>query len=468
MAGFENDVMVAKNVNFDEAAAKPHLGIINAAGKLPIGTGNTYPTPEILAGVLTSPDSSVTIGYSSPNITLVVAGGTTTGQTITGDSGGPLSPTAGNWNIFGQQALTTPVMDTIGSGSTLNIENRTWETQYIVDQSTTQGLRGTFSTIQAAIDQANADGFGATGAEVIIRPGTYNENILVAAGQSLTFRGTTGNAFPFSVTINGNLDFSSSILENINLEGTINCSGSLNLFNCRVFTATITLPGFPGFNAFNCLLTGCTLTAVGRGGYVLNNCNCGFSTFSSNGTSSIIESQNFTLNVTTSGGNSGNGTVKFCDHVTLSCDVGTTLNVVDTLLAGSITANGTVNYSNVCKSTLFFFASSFITGAANLLQSSQGNVIHSRRVAVDTSIAAGDYYIGVTDTSSPRTMTLPIASTLLDQSFIIKDESLAAATNNITINVSGGALIDGSATKLINTNGGSLTFIFDGTNYFIF
>lgn len=70
MASFENSVVVAKNVNFDLAGAKPHLGVLNAGGKLPIGTGNTYPTPEILAGNLVSPDGSITVGYSSPNITL--------------------------------------------------------------------------------------------------------------------------------------------------------------------------------------------------------------------------------------------------------------------------------------------------------------------------------------------------------------------------------------------------------------
>lgn len=86
MAGFENDVLLATNMNFDPAAAKPHLGIINAAGKIPIGTGNTSPTPEILAGKLVSPDGSLTIGYSTPNITLQVTGGHAI-DTINGDVG---------------------------------------------------------------------------------------------------------------------------------------------------------------------------------------------------------------------------------------------------------------------------------------------------------------------------------------------------------------------------------------------
>lgn len=75
MAGFENDVMISKNMNFDETSPKPHLGVINGIGKLPIGTGNTFPTPEILGGNLISPDNSIAIGYASPNITLAVNGG---------------------------------------------------------------------------------------------------------------------------------------------------------------------------------------------------------------------------------------------------------------------------------------------------------------------------------------------------------------------------------------------------------
>lgn len=48
--------------------------------------------------------------------------GSGVGQTITGDTGGPLSPTAGNWNILGSSpaAGTNPVQTT-GAGSTLTV-----------------------------------------------------------------------------------------------------------------------------------------------------------------------------------------------------------------------------------------------------------------------------------------------------------------------------------------------------------
>lgn len=114
MASWENDVTVCKNLNFDPAAPKPHLGIINAAGKLPIGTGNSYPTPEILAGSLTSPDSSITFGYVSPNITAIVnvAGGIL--HTLTGNSG-VAAASAGNINVV----TANSTVKFTGSGSTI-------------------------------------------------------------------------------------------------------------------------------------------------------------------------------------------------------------------------------------------------------------------------------------------------------------------------------------------------------------
>jgi hypothetical protein len=79
-------------------------------------------------------------------------------------------------------------------------------------------------------------------------------------------------------------------------------------------------------------------------------------------------------------------------------------------------------------------------------------------------------YIGVTDTSSARTITLPNTAGSLAPTegsyFIVKDESGAAATNNITVATNGGN-IDGAASYVINTNYGSITFVFDGTNYWV-
>lgn len=229
MAGFDNETMYANNWDF--RGVQPVIPQVTVAGQLPIGTGGS---PAILVGTLTSPLGTVTIGYSSPNITIDIAGGSTAidsiqvdaatppgtnpvvptvaglvtmtggqvangiggtnviriqslaantvtvdvqrsatsaasnvavngvahfasasftvdangfvqpsgtgiGQTITGDSGGALSPTAGNWNILGRSGSKTA-----GSGSTLTVRSPPYADQ---GGSTTVTLNsGNFAT----------------------------------------------------------------------------------------------------------------------------------------------------------------------------------------------------------------------------------------------------------------------------------------------------------------------------------
>jgi len=121
MAGFENDIGFAKNFDFTQSdnQAPVEANGLATNGQLWIGTtavnaGGTH----VNVGSLSSPDSSITFSYSSPNITAVIAGGTTVGKTITGNTGGAISPTGGNWNIV--TANSTPLF--VGSGSTLTLD----------------------------------------------------------------------------------------------------------------------------------------------------------------------------------------------------------------------------------------------------------------------------------------------------------------------------------------------------------
>jgi hypothetical protein len=94
--------------------------------KLAVGTdgqvliGATGADPAF--GIITSPDSSITFGLGANTLAMSVTGGTTVGKTITGNSGGPLNPIAGNWNIFGGTVVSgvSPV-STSGGGNTLTV-----------------------------------------------------------------------------------------------------------------------------------------------------------------------------------------------------------------------------------------------------------------------------------------------------------------------------------------------------------
>lgn len=198
MSGFENDVMVAKNVNFNNAGAKPHLGIINAAGLLPIGTGNTSPTPEILAGSLTSPLGTLTIGYSSPNITIDVSGGSSAVEHLTCDTGGQLNPTANNFNIFStvNPSGSTPIQ-VAGSGSTLSINVQRSQALAAADQNKV-GLSN-FDSSSFAVAATGFVTLSTTGAGKTITgdsggalsPTANNWNILGLSGSKTSGSGST-------------------------------------------------------------------------------------------------------------------------------------------------------------------------------------------------------------------------------------------------------------------------------------
>jgi len=97
----------------------------------------------------------------------------------------------------------------------------------------------------------------------------------------------------------------------------------------------------------------------------------------------------------------------------------------------------------------------------------QNRIIFKRTAtAINHVVASDDYYIGVTDTSAVRTITLPVASSGdggNGRTVIVKDESGGAGTNAILIVRSGSDTVDGGTQVSIGNNFGSRTFITNGT-----
>lgn len=73
---------------------------------------------HVRLGSLTSPNNTILIGYSAPNITLDLAGGGVAVEHLTADSGGQLNPIANNFNIFGLSGSKTS-----GVGATITIKS---------------------------------------------------------------------------------------------------------------------------------------------------------------------------------------------------------------------------------------------------------------------------------------------------------------------------------------------------------
>lgn len=120
MPGFDTgSVLYALNVDFTGNSLVAGTAQVTSNGQLLIGSSVA---PNIRVGTLGSSDSSITWTVGNGTITGQVAGGTTVGKTITGNIGGAISPTAGNWNILASAAppATTPIQ-TSGSGSTISV-----------------------------------------------------------------------------------------------------------------------------------------------------------------------------------------------------------------------------------------------------------------------------------------------------------------------------------------------------------
>lgn len=97
-----------------------------------------------------------------------------------------------------------------------------------------------------------------------------------------------------------------------------------------------------------------------------------------------------------------------------------------------------------------------------------GQIVKRTATAISYTVLSTDYLIAVTSTAAARTVTLPTASSNnTGQIYFVKDESGAAATNNITVNVTGGGNIDGASSIAINANYALLMFYSSGSQWFI-
>jgi len=189
MAGFGDDsagqdVVFADNVDFSGAVVPQGQVLLN--GQLLIGS---TALPHIRVGMLMTPNNTLSIGYSSPNITLDVQPGAVT-QHLTGNTGGLLNPDINNnFNILGAAvaAGTTPVT-TVGLSHTITVDVQT--SQAIASTDATKIGLAAFNSTQFTVDAFGfvqlAGGTTAAIEKVNLQTGTTS---IVPTSGAITFNG---------------------------------------------------------------------------------------------------------------------------------------------------------------------------------------------------------------------------------------------------------------------------------------
>lgn len=176
MAGFDNDVVFGSNVDFSGNANVSAQ--VTLDGQLLIGS---TASPNIRVGTLTA-GPGVTITNGAGAITIGVTSGGVVLETLTGNTGGTVSPTANNINTVGSGSITIA-----GSGSTL-----TTQLTGLTNHAVLVGA-GTSTITKLALATNGQVLLGSTGADPVFGTltGTGGITFTVGAG-SLVINGTGG------------------------------------------------------------------------------------------------------------------------------------------------------------------------------------------------------------------------------------------------------------------------------------
>lgn len=195
--GVTGTTMYADNVDFTGTG---RTNTITTNGELLIGsTAANAGGNHINVGHIVSPLGTLSIGYSSPNITIDIDGGADAVEHLTANSGGQLNPDAShNFNILGSSAAagTSPVT-TVGAGSTITVNVQTSQAIGAAD-ATKIGLSN-FSSTDFAVAATGFVTLSTTGAGKTITgdsggalsPTSNNWNILGLSGSKTSGSGST-------------------------------------------------------------------------------------------------------------------------------------------------------------------------------------------------------------------------------------------------------------------------------------
>lgn len=461
------------------------LGDTVPAGTIPVyttGSGNTITTNVQLSQAIAASDATRVglAAFDSASFAVDANGFVTfTGSSFDGltpDTGGQVLAVAGNINVFGQKAYSAQMMQTHNETGNFYIENRGWVTPYIVDTNITVGQQATYTTIQAAVNAAVADGLAAANNFAVIdlrmRPfNTYVENVSFPAGRRFLLRGPTQGMIrgPQPVYLQG--------LQTVGAGATV-CFQNVGVFNnasdCFVNNGNIHLinsfvqgaSGTGFITTYNSTLQNLNITG---GFFEAYGCD-----LQSGGGTSIISNTQFILQdcdfgptataITLNG--TSNGSVINCSAVNINGNTTGAVRFDNCSLFSTIDLpNAAVAYNSLQADPQSLLSQFFTTFPATHKQSTMGNVARIRTVSGSTSMGLNDQMVYADTSGSSCSLTLTTTNIMSGQQFIVGDVNGNALANNIVITPSSG-LINGASSLTIDEDYGWAILTYDGTNFF--
>lgn len=352
----------------------------------------------------------------------VSTSGTGVGNTITGNSGGALSPTAGNWNIFGAAvaAGTTPVA-TSGAVSTLTVNVQ--RAQAIASTNATNVGLAAFDSARFTVDGNGFVSLSGTGVGETITGNTGGALSPTGGNWNILGSSPVAGTNPVQTTGAG-----STLTVNVQKSQAIASTNATNVGLAAFDSAKFTVDA----NGF--------VTTVGTAfiGSVAVDAN------TAPGTNPVVPTAGGQITVT--GG---------------QVAAGTTTNVIRTNSLAANTYTVQIQRSQAVASSTVGDNGVSHFNSANFSVDSNGFVSALLQAFNYTSVNAAaspytvlttDYYISVDSSGGAVTLNFPNAPTF-KQVWIVKDRTGNAATNNITLTTPGGTVtFDGSTTFVMNSN----------------
>lgn len=390
------------------------------------------------------------------------------------------------FKVFGVGPNDVPVMDTyLNDDDEIIVENRTWETAYVMDLNADPGNRGTFTDLQTCIDAIVADGVATDNMIGIIhfKPGEYQfpDEIIIPDNVLLGFKGT------FNAGALGNTLFDRDARIDVKItngENSILYFQDIYVSGIAEFPSIISSSG--AIYGKNASMRDMELRGTSQNDF--QDCSAlGFQVY--DGASAYVSNcTNVACTI-----NAGSGTFDKCDDLTVlqGIDGFTQVIITNCKNVNSVgDAGGPLStcfiYNSSMAQQIFNSSILYVSGLSasaaglqgggnffddsckpTLLQTIKANTYVTRIVDTSGPISMYDHFIGVNGYSGAVNLDLmgSLDTPCKGQSWVIGDLQGNASSEPITITPFSG-LINGQSSLVINEDFGAVEIYFDGTNYF--